>query len=977
MQFRNRGESRGGSYRIDTAENIMDLFVNIYNLILSPFTALLSAFFSLSWKITANYGVSLILLSFFITLVTSPLYYLAEKWKNQDKTIQNKMAGDILRIKKNYTGQKRFYLIKTARRIYGYNSFYAFKTSFGLLIQIPFFFAAYSLLSHYKDYRDISFLFINDLGRPDGLFFGISVLPFLMTGINILSAFYYNRSFSLRDNGQALIMAGVFLVLLYDSPAALLVYWTMNNIFSLIKNIVFRKTGIQPVPVQTHVPGGQLETGLFQNRGSVGLSFLYVLLCSLSVYWAANFPASFKYLIAAVLGASVIFSFFTLYLYRLSYKTLGLFLLWILSAPLLYVFYTDRKDNLFISNTNLKLFIVFLGGIIGFYPFFLKSKKPNEAEGRTPQNLQAASKGLFLLLTVSASFYILFYQPLLFYLSSPTDINISLGKFSLNLLIFFVLAVFLITSAFFVLPSGGKKFFSRIILFILLMSLTWSTALRLNTGMLDDLSFQNVNAVSEMSFIKYFLDPFALIFLWAISPFILAEKRTVLKFSCAAFLIILSAALLLKLAKTDKPALKPRIGGSTAVPESAYDNHIFTASGKNIIFFIADMFNGNYIGRLISGNAEYTGKLDGFTWFPDCLSVSYNTGPSLPAILAGDDFLPLKLNNNGLTGMEETERAADIFFKHIAGADYSVTVANPVYFRPENTFGAAIEDINDYIDAWKLKNGYDSNVQFNKSGILYMLSIFNSVPYHWKYIIHDDSNWLIFRKFSVFGWMNYKAVQDLAYIDLLPDFSSVSGSSQNRFFYIHNNLPHQPFGIDKNGNPVRDSYPDEDKSSFTSAGAAYYSAKKTIDVLIRWFNWMKANNVYDNTMIVILSDHGNTADDSGIVLPGELKNPRSSYDISRADALLLIKGFNERSPLKIDKTPVSSSDIGSILKSETEIPFSSQTDPRLINGVRERIYSSIADDWKEFLDKDTVKYRSYKVKGSIFEPEAWSIYETN
>ena len=34
-------------------------------------------------------------------------------------------------------------------------------------------------------------------------------------------------------------MAGIFLILLYNSPSALALYWTMNNIFSLFKNIYY------------------------------------------------------------------------------------------------------------------------------------------------------------------------------------------------------------------------------------------------------------------------------------------------------------------------------------------------------------------------------------------------------------------------------------------------------------------------------------------------------------------------------------------------------------------------------------------------------------------------------------------------------------------------------------------------------------------------------------------------------------------
>ena len=34
-------------------------------------------------------------------------------------------------------------------------------------------------------------------------------------------------------------MAVVFLIILYDSPSGLVIYWTMNNVFSLVKSVFY------------------------------------------------------------------------------------------------------------------------------------------------------------------------------------------------------------------------------------------------------------------------------------------------------------------------------------------------------------------------------------------------------------------------------------------------------------------------------------------------------------------------------------------------------------------------------------------------------------------------------------------------------------------------------------------------------------------------------------------------------------------
>ena len=59
-----------------------------------------------------------------------------------------------------------------------------------------------------------------------------------MTLINVVSSFIYAKGFPLKTKIQMYGLAAVFLVLLYQSPSGLVLYWICNNLFSLGKNIV-------------------------------------------------------------------------------------------------------------------------------------------------------------------------------------------------------------------------------------------------------------------------------------------------------------------------------------------------------------------------------------------------------------------------------------------------------------------------------------------------------------------------------------------------------------------------------------------------------------------------------------------------------------------------------------------------------------------------------------------------------------------
>ena len=64
----------------------------------------------------------------------------------------------------------------------------------------------------------------------------INLLPIIMTVVNIISCEVYLKTKTLRARIQPYSFALLFLVLLYNSPSALVLYWTSNNFFYLLKN---------------------------------------------------------------------------------------------------------------------------------------------------------------------------------------------------------------------------------------------------------------------------------------------------------------------------------------------------------------------------------------------------------------------------------------------------------------------------------------------------------------------------------------------------------------------------------------------------------------------------------------------------------------------------------------------------------------------------------------------------------------------
>lgn len=216
--------------------------MNLYDYTIFPIECVYKAVYLFLYNYVHDYGIALLCLSLFTYCITHPLQNWASRLQQDEKDLQNVLSVQIDRIKLQFKGVERHNAIKRLYRRYGYHPIMAVRSAIGVGLQIPFLMAAFYMLSDLPDLDGVQWLFLDNLKEPDHLFFEINILPFVMTFVNLLGA-VTTKGFSLKDIKQAGIVAVVFLVLLYDAPSALLVYWTTNNFLSLGFNILQRLVG--------------------------------------------------------------------------------------------------------------------------------------------------------------------------------------------------------------------------------------------------------------------------------------------------------------------------------------------------------------------------------------------------------------------------------------------------------------------------------------------------------------------------------------------------------------------------------------------------------------------------------------------------------------------------------------------------------------------------------------------------------------
>lgn len=180
-------------------------------------------------------GPRIIVFALLLNLLLAPAYRQMEA---RAKAGQEKLAAmnkEVARMKANFRGRERYFYIRAVHRQFGYHPIHALLSSSELLLHILVFATVFQFLSGSRLLDGHAFGQISDLGQPDGLLGGLHLLPLLMTAINVLSVTYYVKDKGQR--GQGIALALVFLVLLYASPSGLVLYWTINNLWSLVRNM--------------------------------------------------------------------------------------------------------------------------------------------------------------------------------------------------------------------------------------------------------------------------------------------------------------------------------------------------------------------------------------------------------------------------------------------------------------------------------------------------------------------------------------------------------------------------------------------------------------------------------------------------------------------------------------------------------------------------------------------------------------------
>ena len=197
-----------------------------------------------------KYAMSLVLMTILIKVVFWPL---TQKSTRSMKKMQA-LAPEMKLIQAKYKDDP-MKMNKKVMEFYRENKVSPMSGCWPMMIQLPIFFALFRMIPNAIELRGTPFLWACDLSKSDtiwmipGLGFPLNPLPLVMGVTMLVQARMQPPSPGMDPAQQTMMkyMPLMFLVFLYNQPAGLTLYWTVQNLLTIVQTKL-TKTKVEPAP---------------------------------------------------------------------------------------------------------------------------------------------------------------------------------------------------------------------------------------------------------------------------------------------------------------------------------------------------------------------------------------------------------------------------------------------------------------------------------------------------------------------------------------------------------------------------------------------------------------------------------------------------------------------------------------------------------------------------------------------------------
>ncbi|MBR6198727.1 MAG: YidC/Oxa1 family membrane protein insertase, partial [Spirochaetales bacterium] len=786
------------------------------------------------------------------------------------------------------------------------------------------------------------FWIFKDLGSPDrrwtitlgSLSLPINILPIIMTLINVVSAAVYTRGGTVKEKVQIYALAAVFLVLLYNSPSGLVIYWILNNIFSLCKNVIQKMK--HPAAIMCYIIGA-------------GLILMSAVLFTLT---DKGKPAEK----AAVMIAGIFFT--------------ALPVLWDkLAGTTFYAALSDRAAA--VMKKNKSDFFIFLFSALGL----------------------AVLLGLLLPASVIST--------------SPTEFSF-LGKtdspFSYihsSLWTFLGMCVFWPTVIYFMFGDKIKHVLTVIFPALLVCALCNVYVFKADYGNLNAM-FMLTETAKTMTVPHYYNILSLLITLLCISVYYVCKKtkmQSIVSVLLFALCLGISSFGLYRTgfirSEYKAYALSKDKAGTVVETNKITPIYHLSKDGQNVIVIFLDRAIGIFLPYIMEEFPQLKTEFSGWTYYPNTVSFGRYTNTGVPAMVGGYEYTPDKMNERSDELLKDKHNEAcfvmPVLFQN---AGYDVTVTDMPWLNYSWDGDLTVYDKYPGIKGYNILGQYLSDYSIAKKDDRSVNEQTNADA-----ICRDKIKYFSLTQclFPAFRNRFYSAstcdLQQANGISFLQNFSNLYflreltdfTNDKNTYSFITNNSTHEYAALNVPGYDTASSsetvdYGDYEpgyKSADNDVNQAYQVNTAAILQIAKWLEYLKDNDIYDNTRIIITADHGRdiTMND---LYPAFAGSGISADNPAANNPLLMVKDFNADGELKTDNSFMTNAD--TIFFAIKDLPVS-DINPFTSNQLTQEKENGVVihcdSDWNAAVQKHRTAFtynpkEGFIIRDNIFNPKNWT-----
>jgi len=524
---------------------------------------------------------------------------------------------------------------------------------------------------------------------------------------------------------------------------------------------------------------------------------------------------------------------------------------------------------------------------------------------------------LYLLSVITLSALIYVIVPITTFLTSPGEISIHLDYLLTTnareaMLLLYVAAILYALAC----TDRIRTALTVVALGALVLALLYSYALPFGYPMMSGLAFEQVGIAPLAQLPRILCD------LVLVATVALAIKAGILRFGGQRFAIgvlMVNASLCIAAGVALMRDRVGEAGGEDSAGRLAERPLRFSRTQPNVLIIFLDRFMGSYVESTLQSDPDLGNRLAGFTWYPRTLAAGENSIAGVHPMLGGYDYLPVAMNARNQPLRDLSVEAFSILPYNFSRKGYQVNVINPRglaftmsgdcrYLKFDNVNCTHIPGTLSKEMAQQMGFPLKDLAKSNYTQLLVLLGGMRSAPYITKELIMKRGPWQPFLDHSA-----GTTFREWAELRSWPQMTDTSATRPTMNF-ISNISAHEPYYMGEDCRPRNSRLLVSDaelkrrghKSIFSlqHAVAARCALLATADYL----DYLKSAGVYDNTRIIIVSDHGivgNIIDTSSRALAGGTQ----SDIFVRSRSVLLVKPRGAQGRLQVSEQFVPNAEV--------------------------------------------------------------------